>query len=88
MRYQFIFITKKYPRSSHEAPEAYNSTLYLNSALGKCGCLTAHPGRFSPRRETRSIPNVLEAGWAPGAGLDGYGKHRLYQNSIPGPTSP
>ena len=38
------------------------------------GGTAPRPGRFNPRED--QVPTVQEAGWAPGTGLDGYGKSR------------
>jgi len=76
------------PRTGHEGPEGelrYSLTPSLTSALDGGGWSTPHPGRFTPERPgTHCI-----GGWdGPRAGLDGCGKSRPLQGSIPGPSSP
>ena len=46
------------------------------------GCSRPRPGRFTPREGPGTHCRV---GWmGPWVGLDGYGKSRLYRDSIPG----
>ena len=58
---------KVLPRTGHECPEGeqmYSSTLPLISVLDGSGWPTPRPGRFTPGKDP--VPNVQEAGWAPG----------------------
>jgi len=60
----------------------------LTSALDGGGWSASRPGRFAPGKETRH-PLYSTGNWAgPRAGLDGCGKSRPHQTSIPGPSRP
>jgi len=43
------------------------------------------PGRYSPRKS--QVPIVKEAGWTPGASLEGCGEYTTHRDSIPEPPS-
>ena len=79
---------KGHPRTGHEGPEGqyrYSSTLSLISALDAVGGQRFASAALPPRK-TRY---PFTGGWvSPWAGLDGCGKSRLHQNSIPGPSNP
>jgi hypothetical protein len=61
-------------------------TLSLTSALNRGRWSTPRPGCFTPRKDP--VPIVLEAGWAPRAGLDGCEKSRLPSTWIRSPNRP
>jgi len=80
---------KVHPRTGHEGPEGekmYSSALPSTSALDRGGWSTPCPGHFTPGNN--SVPIVKEAGWAPGACLDGCGKSCPHWDSIPRLSSP
>jgi hypothetical protein len=79
---------KVHPRTGHEGPEEerYSSTLSLTSALDGVGGQRHAPAALLPgtRPGTQGI-----GGWVgPRVCLDGCGKSRPHQDSIPGPPSP
>ena len=58
---------KVHPRKDHKGPEGkqkYSSTSSLTSALDRDGWSMPRPSHFTPRKDL--VPNVWEAGWAPG----------------------
>ena len=85
-----FFVTVKgkgkiHPRTGHEGPEGkqrYRATLSLASALDGDGWSMPRPGRFNPGKD------VAVGSWVvPRAGLDGHGKPRSHQDSIPDPPA-
>ena len=64
--YLYIYI-EVHPRTGHEGPEGeerFSSTLSLTLALQVGRWSTPRPGRFIPGKDP--VPDVQEAGWAPG----------------------
>jgi hypothetical protein len=81
-------ICKVHPRTGHEGQEKeerYSSTPSLTSALEGGGWSTPRPGHSTPGRTWYPLYRGLGG---PRAGLDGCGKSRSHQDSIPGPSSP
>ena len=66
--------------------ETTRSSLSLSSALDGVGWSTPHPGRFYLREWLGK--HCTGECVRHRTGLDGYGKCRLYRDSIPGPSSP
>ena len=77
------------PRTGHEGPEGekrYSSILTLTSALDGGWVVNATPRPLYPRERPGTY---CIGGWVgPRSGLDGCGKSRPHQDSIPGPSSP
>jgi len=80
---------KVHSRTGHEVPQGeyrYVSTLSLTSALDGVGGQRHAPAALHPEKRPGTY---CTGGWVgPKAGLDGCGKSRLHQDSIPGPSNP
>ena len=80
---------KVHRRTGHKGPlgeQRYSSTLPSTSELDGGGWSMACPGQFTPKERPGT---GCIGGWVgPRASLDGCGKSRPYQDSMPGPSSP
>jgi hypothetical protein len=75
---------KDHPSTGHEGTEReqrHSSTFSLTSALDGGWWSTPGPDRFTPGKDP--VPNVQEAGWVPGLGVENLAPTRIQSPGRP-----